>query len=83
MVGSGPILNSAKTLQLPLLPARMCNQSRVKALEWFDFSYAKGQLTPQSVVEFHRNSNSSKLLWLFSLPARMKKIHSKMKALDY
>ena len=28
----------------------------------FDFSAAQGQLTPKSVVEFRRNSNSSKLL---------------------
>ena len=28
----------------------------------FDFSVAQGQLTPKSVVEFRRNSNSSKLL---------------------
>ena len=44
------------------------------------FSDAQGQLTPQSVVESSRNSNSSRLLWLFLLPARMKKIQSKMKA---
>ena len=29
---------------------------------FFDFSDAQGQLTPNSVVEFRRNSNSSKLL---------------------
>ena len=46
------------------------------------FSDAQGQLTPKSAVEFCRNSNSSKLLWLSSLPARMKKIQSKMKALE-
>ena len=45
-------------------------------------SDAQGQLTPQSVVEFCRNSNSSKLLWFSSLPARIKKIQSKMKALE-
>ena len=28
----------------------------------FDFSDAQGQLTPKSVVEFRRNSKSSKLL---------------------
>ena len=38
------------------------------------FSDVQGQLTPKSLVEFCRYSNSSKLLWLFSLPARMKKI---------
>ena len=43
---------------------------------------AQGQLTPQQVMEFGRNSNSFKLLWFSSLPARMNKIQSKMKALD-
>ena len=55
---------------------------RVLARLKFDFSDAQGQLTPKSVVEFHRNSNSSKLLWLSLLPARMKKIQSKIKALE-
>ena len=36
------------------------------------FSDAQGQVTQQSAVEFCRNSNSFKLLWLSSLPARMK-----------
>ena len=39
-----------------------------------DFLDAEGQLAPQSEVESRRNSNSSKLLWLSLLPARMKKI---------
>ena len=42
-----------------------------------DFSDAQGQLTPKSVIEFSRNSNSSKLLWMVLLPARMKKINPK------
>ena len=46
------------------------------------FSDAQAQLTPKSAVEFCPNSNSSKLLWLSSLPARMKKIQSKMKELE-
>ena len=46
------------------------------------FSNAKGQLTPQSLVESGTNSNSFEVLWLSSLPARMKKIRSKMKALE-
>ena len=46
------------------------------------FSNAQGQLTPQSMVESGRNSNSSEILWLSSLPASMKKIQSKMKALE-
>ena len=41
------------------------------------FSNAQGQLTPQSVVESCRISNSSEILWLSSIPARMKKIRSK------
>ena len=47
----------------------------------FDFSDDQGQLTPKSVLEFHRNSKSSKLLWLSLLPAR-KKIQSKIKAIE-
>ena len=34
------------------------------------FSDAQGQLTPKSVAQFCRNSNSSKLLKLSSLPPR-------------
>ena len=36
--------------------------ARVLTSLLFDFSDAQGQLTPNSVVEFCRNSNSSKLL---------------------
>ena len=46
------------------------------------FSDTQGQLTPKSAAEFCPNSNSSKLLKLFSLPARMKKIQSKMMELE-
>ena len=55
--------------------------TRVLTRLYMDFSYAQGQLTPQSVVVSDRNSNSSKLLWLSSLPARNKKIQSILKAL--
>ena len=41
------------------------------------FPDAQGQLTPQSEVKPGRNSNSSEMLWLSLLPARMKKIQSK------
>ena len=34
-----------------------------------NFSETQGQLTPQSVMESSRNSNSSKLLWLPLLAA--------------
>ena len=50
---------------------------------FIDFSYAQGQLTPKSEMESCRNSNPFKLLWLTLLPARMKKIHWKMKALEW
>ena len=46
------------------------------------FSDAQGQLTPQSLVQSGRNSNSSGILWLFLLLASMKKIRSKMKTLE-
>ena len=36
--------------------------ARVLTTLLFDFSDAQGQLTPKSVAEFRRNSNSSKLL---------------------
>ena len=65
----------------------------MKVLEWsqqisnfksMQFFYdAQGKLTPQSEVGSTLNSNSSKLLWLSLLPARMKKILSKMKALEW
>ena len=67
--------------------------SKIKELEWSqDFSHyksmgifqiAQGQLTPQSLVRSGRISNSSEILWMFSLPASMKKIRSKMKALEW
>ena len=57
--------------------------ARVLIRSYINFSDTQGQQTPQSVVESSLNSNSSKLLsWLFLLPARMKKIQSKMKALE-
>ena len=55
---------------------------RVLTRSCIDFSDAQGQLIPQSVVESGRISNTSKLLWLSLLPAKMKKIQSKLKALE-
>ena len=46
------------------------------------FSEAQGQLTPQSLVGSGKNSNPSEILWLSLLHASMKKIQSKMKALE-
>ena len=48
-----------------------------------DFSGAQGQITPKLMVWSGRNSNSFKLLGMSLLPARMKKIWSKMKALEW
>ena len=47
------------------------------------FYDAQGKLTLQSEVGSTLNSNSSKLLWLSLLPARIKKIQSKLKALEW
>ena len=55
--------------------------ARVATIQNIDFSNTKGQLTPQSEVRSGRNSNSSEMLFL--LPARMKKIQSKLKVLEW
>ena len=47
------------------------------------FPDAQGQLTPQSLVESGPNSNLSEILCLSSLPESIKKIGSKMKALEW
>ena len=47
------------------------------------FPDAQGQLTLQSLVRSGRISNSSEILWMSLLPASMKKIRSKMKALEW
>ena len=90
---SGRNLNSSKLSCMSLLPARMrMIESKMKELEGSqDFSHyksmgifpdAQGQLTPLSLVESGPNSNLSEILWLSLLPASMKKIRSKMKALE-
>ena len=87
-------LNSSKLSCMSSIPARMKKiQLKMKALECSqDFSHykcmgifpdAQGQLTPQSLVRSGRISNSSEMLWMFLLPASMKKIRSKMKALEW
>ena len=67
-------------------------ESKMKELECSqDFSHykfmgifpnARGQLTLQSLIESGPNSNLSEILWLYSLPASIKKIRSKMKELE-
>ena len=50
-------------------------RARVVTTLFINFSDAQGQLTPKSAMESSRNSNSSELLWLVLLSAKMKKIH--------
>ena len=57
--------------------------ARVVTTLFIDFSDAQEHLTPKSERESCRNSNSSKLLWLVLLTPRMKKIHLKMKSLEW
>ena len=82
---SGRNLHSSKLSCMSSLPARMgMIDSKMKGLECSqDFSHyksmgifpdAQGQLTPQSLVRSGRISNSFEMLWMFSLPASMKKI---------
>ena len=66
---------------------------KMAALEWSQyfshynsmgiFPDAHGQLTYKSLVGSCRISNPSKMLWLFSLPASIKKIQSKMKEQEW
>ena len=65
----------------------------MKVLEWSQrfshyksmgiFPNAQGQLTHKSFVRYCPISNPSEILWVSLLPARMKKIKSKMKALEW
>ena len=75
------------------LPARMKKiQLKMKELECSQdlshykymgiFPDAQGQLTLQSMVRSGRISNSYEIFWLSSLPARIKKIRPKLKALE-
>ena len=89
MVVSGRNLNSSKLSCMSSLARVRIIDSKMKELECSqDFSHyksmgifpdAQGQLTPQSLVRSSRISNSSEMLLMFSLPASMKKIRSKMK----
>ena len=78
---------------MSLLPARIKkNQSKVNGLEWPQhfshyksmgiFCDAHGQPTLQSVIGIGRNLNSYEMFWLSLLPAKKKKIQSKIKALE-
>ena len=54
-----------------------------KRKKWRHRFFRRSRATNCDVVGSGRNSNSSKLLRMSSLPARMKKIRSKLKALDW
>ena len=94
MVVSGRNFKSSKLSCMSSLPTRMrMIDSKMKELECSQdfsdyksmgiFSDAQGQLTPHSLVRSGRISNLSEMLWMFLLPASMKKIRSKMKALEW
>ena len=94
VVGSGRNSNSYKFLCKCLLPARMKKiQWKMNEPEWPQhfshyksmgiFRFAQGQLTPHPLVRSGHNSNSVQTLWLTLLPERMKKIRSKMGALEW
>ena len=85
---SGRNSNLSKLSCMSSLPARIkkeleCSQDFSHYKSTGIFPDAQGQLTPQSLVRSGRISNSSEMLWMFSLPASMKKIRSKMKALEW
>ena len=88
-VVSGRNLNSSKLSCMSSLPARMrMIDSKMKELECSHFSHYKSSgIFPdaqgQSLVRSGRISTSSEMLWMISLPASMKKIRSKMKALEW
>ena len=56
--------------------------ARVFTTFYINFSDTQEQINPQSVVVSGRISHSFKLLCIFSSPARMKMIQSKMKELE-
>ena len=86
--------SSSKLLWLVLLSARMKKiHPKLKVLKWSQhishyksmgiFQDAQGQVTHKSLVGSCRILNLSEILWLFLLPARIKKNKSKMKELEW
>ena len=78
------VLDTGKNEEDPIkMKALECSQdfSHYKSLGIFPD--AQGQLSPQSLVRSGRISNSSEMLWMSLLPASMRKIRSKMKALEW
>ena len=89
LVESGQISNLSEILWLSSFPAKIKKiRSKMKELDCSQhytsiFSYAKGQITMESVVVSSPNWNSSKLSSMSLLPTRMKMIHTKMKELEW
>ena len=78
------VLDTCKTEEDPIkMKALECSQDFSHYKSMGIFPVAQGQLTLQSMVGSVQISNSSKPLWLSSLPAKIKKIRSKMKALEF
>ena len=86
--------NPSKLLWLVLLSARMKKiHPKMKVQEWSQhfshyksmvfFPDAQGQLTHKSLVRSCLISNLFEILWLFLLPARIKKNKSNMKELEW
>ena len=86
---TGRISNSSEMLWMSSLPASMKkNRSKIKGARVFttlyiNFSDAQGQITLELVVVSGRNLSSSKLLCMYSLPARMRMIDLKLKELEW
>ena len=89
MVESGRISTSSKISCMLSLPASMKRiRSRTAEKRWRHhfshykpmgiFSDVQGRLTPQPVIREGRNSNSSELSCMSSLPASMKRIRSRL-----
>ena len=83
IIPSGPNSNSFDLLCLSSLPASLTKiQSKVTEKSWrhlfffsdiFFFFTAQGHLTPKWPVRYHRNSNSSEILCLSSIPLSLMK----------
>ena len=87
----GPIWSNFELVQDFMVVLHTCKNeedpiknrgARVFTTFYIKFSDVQGQITLVFVVLSGRNSNSSKLSCMFSLPARMRLIKSKMKELE-
>ena len=78
------VLVTCKTKNDPIkMKALECSQDFSHYKPMGIFPDAQGQLIPQSIVGCGLISNSSATLWLSLSPAKMKKIRSQIKALEW